>query len=203
MIGYLTDSLAALNRSFAAVYALLERPRAAMRAVVGLLVIHTGLLAYSAYVHSPTLNEPGHLVAGLSYWKFGRFDVYSVNPPLVKLVAALPVMAAGYEEDWSGFYSGPGARPEMAMGKDFVAANGTRSFLLFMLARWACIPFSWVGAMVCYLWARDLSGRPAGVLAAALWCFEPNILAHASLMSPDAHAAAMGVAASYTFSTLR
>lgn len=188
-----------VNRSFAAVYALLERPRVACNAVVALLAIQSGLLAYSAYVHSPTINEPGHLVAGLSYWKFSRFDVYNVNPPLVKLVAALPVMAVGYEEDWSGFYTGRGARPEFAMGEDFVAANGERSFFLFMIARWACIPFSWLGGIVCYLWARDLYGRPAGIIACAIWCFEPNILAHASLMTPDAHATSLGLAACYSF----
>lgn len=188
-----------LLRSFGTFYSLLERPKAARLVVFGLLAIHTGLLAYSAYVHSPTLNEPGHLVAGLSHWKFGRFEVYRVNPPLVKMIAALPVMAVGYEEDWSSFYEGLGARPEMAMGEDFVAANGERSFFLFMIARWACIPLSWIGALTCYLWARDLYGRPSGVMACAIWCFEPNILAHASLMTPDIGGTALGVAACYTF----
>lgn len=188
-----------LQRSFAATYALLDRPKSGCRIVVVLLAIHTVLLAYSAYVHSPTLNEPGHLVAGLSYWKFDRFDVYNVNPPLVKMVAALPVIAAGYEEDWSGFYTGSGARPEFAMGEDFVAANGERSFFLFMVARWACIPFSWLGGVICYLWARDLYGRPAGVIACAIWSFEPNILAHSALITSDAAGAALGVAACYTF----
>jgi hypothetical protein len=78
-----------------------------------LLVIHSGLLAYSAYVHSPTLNEPGHLVAGISHW---RFELFRVNPPLVRMVAALPVMVAGVETDWSNFYDGPGARPVFSMG---------------------------------------------------------------------------------------
>jgi 4-amino-4-deoxy-L-arabinose transferase-like glycosyltransferase len=188
-----------LQRSFAAVYAALEDPRTARRVVVVLLIIHTGLLGYSACVHSPTLNEPGHLVAGLSHWRFGRFELYRVNPPLVRMVAALPVMAVGYDEDWSGFYEGPGVRPEFSMGKDFVAANGERSFFLFMIARWACIPFSWIGAIVCYLWARDLYGRPAGVLACTIWCFEPNVLAHASLITADAAATAFGAAACYLF----
>jgi hypothetical protein len=199
MLAAAREYVAALHCSFAASFRLLELPKAARRAVVLLLAVQSALLAYSAYVHSPTLNEPGHLVAGLSYWKFGRFDVYSVNPPLVKLVAALPVMAVGYEENWNSFYSGPGVRPEMGMGEDFVAANGERSFFLFMIARWVCIPFSWLGGIVCYLWARDLYGRPAGVVACAIWCFEPNILAHASLMTPDAHATSLGLAACYTF----
>ena len=171
----------------------------AAKVVVALLLVHSGLLAYSAYVHSPTLNEPGHLVAGLSHWKFNRYELYRVNPPLVRMVAALPVMAAGYEEDWSGFYDGPGARPVFNMGEDFVAANGERSYFLFMMARWACVPFSWLGAIVCYLWARDLSGKLAGVMACTLWCFSPNILAHASLITADAHATALGLAACYTF----
>jgi len=188
-----------LEQSISSCVRLLYVPRIARNVVFGLLFIQTGLLAYSAYVHSPTLNEPAHLVAGLSHWKFGRFELYRVNPPLVRMVAALPVMTADYEQDWSGFHDGPGARPVFAMGEDFIAANGERSFFLFMIARWACIPFSWIGGIVCYLWARDLYGRPAGVLACALWCFSPNILAHASLITADAHATALGLAACYTF----
>ena len=92
------------------------RPRLVWGVVVTLLTIHAGLLAYAATTHSPTLNEPGHLVAGLSNWKFGRFELYRVNPPLTRTVAALPVIAAGYEEDWGGFYEGPGARPVFGMG---------------------------------------------------------------------------------------
>ncbi|MEM6484583.1 MAG: glycosyltransferase family 39 protein, partial [Pseudomonadota bacterium] len=174
-------------------------PRVAWRLIVAMLAVHSALLMYSAYAHSPTLNEPGHLVAGLSHWKFGRFELYRVNPPLVRMVAALPVMAVGCEEDWSGFYEGPGARPVFGMGEDFVAANGERTFFLTMIARWACMPFSWLGAIVCYLWGRDLYGRQAGLIACFIWCFEPNILAHASLITADAHATALGLAACYTF----
>lgn len=188
-----------VNASFAALYRFLDRTRVAVVVFLAFLATHTGLLGYSAYVHSPTLNEPAHLVAALSHWKFGRFELYRVNPPLVRMVAALPVMAVGYEEDWSGFYEGPGARPVFGMGEDFVAANGERTFFLTMIARWACIPFSWLGAIICYLWGRDLYGRPAGLLAAFFWCFEPNILAHASLITADAGGTALGVAACYTF----
>lgn len=91
------------------VYRLLVRRRVARRVLGLLLLIHTAILAYCAYVHSPTLNEPAHLVAGLTHWKFARFDVYNVNPPLIKMVAALPVMLVGYNEDWLGFFTGPGS----------------------------------------------------------------------------------------------
>jgi len=188
-----------LNQSLHQSCNLLNRPKAAFLAVLGLLAIHSVLLLYSSYVHSPTLNEPGHLVAGLSHWELGRYELYRVNPPLVRMVASLPVMLADYEPDWKNFHEGPGTRPVFEIGLDFLDANGERSFWLLTLARWACLPFSWVGGAICYLWARDLFGRPSGVLACTLWCFSPNILAHVPLITPDAHASSLGVAACYLF----
>ena len=32
------------------------------------------------------------------------------------------------------------------------------------------------GAVICGLWARELYGANAGLLALALWCLSPNIL---------------------------
>ena len=157
------------------------------------------LVGYGAYVHSPTYNETAHLVAGISYWKFRPFDVYCVNPPLVKLIAALPVLAVGCEADWSEYYAGPGARPEMALGEAFVRVNDERTLFLVTIARWACIPLCLVGGLTCYSWGRDLGGSWAGVLAAGLWSFSPNVLAHGQLCTPDAHATAIGAAACYSF----
>ncbi len=167
--------------------------------VVILLSVHALLLAWGARVHSPTLNEPGHLVAGISIWKYGRFDIYRVNPPLVRLVATVPVLLAGCKTEWRSFYNGPDARPEFALGEDFVAANQQRSAWLFTLARWACIPFSLIGGFVCFRWARDLYGSPSGLLALFLWCFCPNILAHGQLITSDVAGTSLGFAAFYAF----
>ena len=164
-----------------------------------LLAVHAGLLAYAATRHSPTLNEPGHLVAGLAMWEYGRFDVYRVNPPLTRLIAPLPVLLAGYRMDWTRFNDEPGARPEFELGAEFMKANGSRAHRLIVLARLSCIPFSLAGATFCFLWAKELYGATAGLASAAIWCFDPNILAHAELITSDAAAATTGVGASYCF----
>jgi 4-amino-4-deoxy-L-arabinose transferase-like glycosyltransferase len=161
--------------------------------------VHCGLLGWGALVHSSTLNEPGHLAAGISNWQFGQFEIYRVNPPLVRMCAAAPVLVAGCETDWNAFDRGPRARPEFQLGEDFVAANGKRSLWLFTLARWACIPFSVLGGVICFLWARKLYGWGAEVFALTLWCFCPNILAHGQLITPDVCATSLGLAACYTF----
>lgn len=176
------------------------RRRLLIAAVCLLLAIHAGLLAYSATRHSPTMLEPALLVSGLSHWEFGRFELYRVNPPLVRMVAALPVMAAGYKSDWKGFYESPGARPEFSMGSDFIAANGERSIWLFTIARWACIPFSLIGGLFAFAYSREIwRSDAAGLLTLTVWCFEPNILAHAELITNDVACTAFGIGATWLF----
>ena len=167
--------------------------------VLVLLATQAGLLAYSATRHSPTHLEPAFLAAGISHWQFGRFELYRVNPPLVRMVAALPVLAIGCETDWSRFYEGPGSRAEFPIGEDFIKANGPASIPLFFYARWACIPFNLIGAFFAYRWAKDLYGNAAGLVTLTLYVFEPNLLAHGELITPDGACTAFGILAGYTF----
>jgi len=176
----------------------MSRSRATLIAA-SLLAIHAGLLAWSGHRHSPTLDEVGHLPAGLAIWQLGRFDLYKVNPPLTRAVAAAPVALVPHETDWSKLSNAPGARPEWAIGADFIRANGERSFWLFALARWTCIPFSLIGGVVCWRWARALFGESAGLVALALWCFCPSIIGNGSMITPDVPAAALGALAAFRF----
>jgi hypothetical protein len=166
---------------------------------IGLLAIHAAMLAWSAARLSPTIDEPAHLVAGLSYWKTGRFDLYCVNPPLPPLIGALPVVLTQPVWDETPIEEHLIGRPEFALGRRFLAENGERSLTLMMIARWACVSFSLMGALGCYFWARELYGRAAGFLAMGLWCPFPEVLAHGAVMTPDMPAAATGVWAGFLF----
>jgi hypothetical protein len=153
-----------------------------------LLGCHVALLAWSAARHSPTIDEVTWLPAGIHHWQTGSFDSAIVNPPLVRLLAAAPVL-------WSLSSDG---QPTNG-GTDFVRTYGRRSFWMFTVGRWACIPISLVGAYVCYRWARQLYGTCSAFVALSLWCFSPNILAHGQLIANDCAAASFGVAAAYAF----
>ncbi|HQU44945.1 MAG TPA: glycosyltransferase family 39 protein, partial [Pirellulales bacterium] len=169
-------------------------------AVCALLIGHALLVVLTAWRCSPTRDEPAHLAAGISHWRFGDFSLYRVNPPLVRMLAALPVLLAGADEDWSAFSDRRLARAEFPVGSALVAANGPRSAWLVFLARLACLPFSLIGAGVCFRWAREMhGGAPAGLMALALWCFCPIVLGHAALLTPDVAAASLGAAACYLF----
>jgi hypothetical protein len=168
-------------------------------AVTSLLALQGALLVYGAAVHSPTVDEPAHLAAGIRHWKCGDFELYKVNAPLVKMLAALPVLAASPNTDGSDYIQGVGVRAEWRVGDDFIRANGSRLYWLVMLARCAVVPLVFLGGYVCWRWARELYGVPAGLVALALWCFCPNILAYGQIITADAGATALGIAAGYAF----
>jgi hypothetical protein len=167
-----------------------------------LALVHTLLLAIGAIRNGPTFNEPSHLVSGMCYWTAGRCDAYAVNPPLVRSIAALPILLAhGELQDDNGdcICGYGGFRPESPMGEAFVRANRDRVLWFHTIARLTLLPLSLLGGYVCFRWARDAYGDRAGLLAASLWYLSPNIIAHAQLITPDAHAASLGVVASYLF----
>ena len=166
-------------------------------APVVLLAVHTVLVAFSSAHHNPTVDEAAHIAAGLSNWRFGRFELYHVNPPLVRMCATLPLLFYGCEEDWTA--PTVFTRREFDLGREFILANGEASIWLIAIARWALIPFSLAGAATCWIWTRELYGRECGSVALCLWCFSPSILAYAQLVVPDMAATSLGIIAWYLF----
>ncbi len=158
-----------------------------------------GLLVFIASNTSPTIDEPAHLASGLFHWQTGTISSYTVNPPLVRLIATAPLVVAGRGVDLPSSLVHFGGRIEFSLGDRWLIARGSQATTDMWIARTACIVFALVGALSVFFWARDLYGRRAGLLALALWCFSPNVLAHGSLMTPDAASAAMGILACYAF----
>lgn len=176
------------------------RSRLAVHAAIAILTFHALLVGWVSYVTGPNLDEPAHLASGISHWMFGQFELYRVNPPLVRLVASAPVLATSVETDWSSWRSHSNySRPEFYVGRDFALKNKMAGFWYFTMARWACLPLCLIGAWVTFLWARDLYGDQAGVLAIWLYCFCPNLIGWGASITPDAVGASLGILAAYKF----
>ncbi|WP_198000932.1 ArnT family glycosyltransferase [Gimesia fumaroli] len=137
------------------------------------------------------------MVAGLAFWHFGDTSLYRVNPPLIKVIATLPVFLSKHETNWAAYIPNPQARSEFVLGSAFFKLNGVHSFWLFSIARWICIPLSIMGGIVCYCWATDLYGSKSGILALTMWCFSPNVLTWGASITPDLGTTALGIIASY------
>ena len=59
--------------------------------LVALLLCQAGLLGYVGLTSSAVYNEEGHLASGLVHLRSGSFSAFAVNPPLPRMVAALPL----------------------------------------------------------------------------------------------------------------
>ena len=155
-------------------------------AVVGLLSVHLALAERSLVLENPTVDEVVHLPAGVTYWQKGTFRLYHHNPPLVRMIAALPViwanpvMAPVYEqESWTR----PDPSPT-SFSQTFAYFNATRYFDLFQLARMVMPLFSILGGLVVFAWSRRLHGSLGGLLSLCLWVFCPE---HTGALPADHH----------------
>ena len=127
---------------------------------------------------NPTIDEVVHLPAGVTYWQKHTFRLYHHNPPLVKLVAALPVVCSGvlteplYESSMEVDRPGPGDVCSSFRG------NQRRTILRALSARPAdhAALFRARRTWSFSLWSRRLYGNWGGLLSLSLWVFCPNVL---------------------------
>ena len=76
-------------------------PRVLARLHVPVLVALCAALALAAALgDSATIDEPGHLAAGLAAWHGGDFRLAPDHPPLARLWASLPVFLLPHQ--WPG-----------------------------------------------------------------------------------------------------
>ena len=157
------------------------------------IVLSAIAIAYIGLVSSPTIDEVGHLPAGCLIVEYGVFDLYEVNPPIAKVLSAIPVTIIRPNYDWSSYSNQPGARREWEVVRVFCAANGEKTFEIFAIARWSLLPLWILGAVIVARWASHYFGQLAGLTATILWSTTPDVMAWSATICPDSIAATMGL----------
>lgn len=177
--------------------------RTVWAALAGLLVVHVLFAVTGLRRKSATIDEVAHLPAGISYWQKASFALYHHNPPLVKMLSALPVLASQPVVDYTGSWAiaekGGHSPSHAAFGAEFMRDNADRYFELYFRARYVIVALSALGGLLVFLWARELWGPLGGLVSAAVWALSPNVLAHAGLVTTDLGATVAGFAATYLF----
>lgn len=165
-----------------------------------LLCVQGVLMGLSLSRNGVTLDESRHLPVGLRYWDTGEFWAYHHNPPLTRLVSALPLVLADTPRAHAEMEYEPGERRnDQVIGQDFERLHREDYLAVFVLARWMGVGFAVLGGWVVFGWSRELFGDAGGLLSTALWAFCPLVLGHGGLVTPDVGAAALMAAASWAF----
>jgi Dolichyl-phosphate-mannose-protein mannosyltransferase len=150
--------------------------------LAGALLLHAGLGVDTLRRESATFDEGAHLPAGYTYLALGDHRLNPEQPPLVKVLAALPLLPLHPVVD-TGHVSWTAAR-QWEFGRRFLYAwnDGDR---LLLRGRLVVVVLSLALVAAVFLRARGLFGPAAGLLALLLATLSPELLAHGTLVTTD------------------
>src|SRR5271169_4678882 len=152
-------------------------------------------LALSIRQQSITWDEDDHLYAGYMTWKTGDFGLNPEHPPLVKMLAAVPLLSMDLRVPP---LQGRNFKHEAFLGgKDFLFKNEADTMLF--RARMAASLLTLLLAVLVFFGAQEMFGMAAGFLALTLLVFDPNLLAHGALVTTDAGLSCFLFASVYAF----
>ena len=129
---------------------------------------------------SATYDETAYLGTGNYILKFHRFDdIAALRHPVFWTVwhdLPLLVLSSIPDSVWQ-------QDSEILRGQDIIALR--QDDLLLNACRFMVLPFGLLLGLVVFDWSRELYGLSGAFVALTVYCFSPNILANASLITPD------------------
>ncbi len=152
-----------------------------------LVVVMCGQMWVSVRRLSITSDEADHLHAGYRYLQCRDFGWNPEHPPLVKMIAAVPLLAMQVNDPIRSPCGMPSNKlHDFQVGHDFVFAN---SESVLTAGRTAVSILAVLLLVTVWFFARTMFGPSVAAIAGILIAFEPNLLAHGSLIMTDVPAA--------------
>jgi hypothetical protein len=158
------------------------------------------LAVFSMKDDSVTMDEVAHLPAGYSYLTQKDMRLNPEHPPLIKDLAALPLLfiqginfpseIKAWQEDINGQWD---------FGYHFLYQMGNPVDKMIFWGRIPMILILILLGFYVFKWARELFGNKAALLSLFLFSFSPTLLAHGRLVTTDVGAAVGVFIATYYF----
>ncbi|HEY1265600.1 MAG TPA: glycosyltransferase family 39 protein, partial [Terriglobales bacterium] len=145
--------------------------------------------------NSITWDEDDHIYAGYMSLKHGDFGLNPEHPPLVKMLAALPLLDLPLKMPalQARFFK----IEAFLGGKEFIFQNDFEQILF--RARMAASLLTLLLALLVFLATREMFGTGAAFIALALLAFDPNLLAHGAVVGTDMGLSCFMFGAIYAF----
>jgi 4-amino-4-deoxy-L-arabinose transferase-like glycosyltransferase len=157
-----------------------------------LLLLFAGRLVDTARRKSFTFDEPHYVGTGLYLWRTGDYrwaGVLAAQAPLAFHLGSLGLLALDLH----------GREPKPTLGFDLLRASDVPIGRLRLLARLPFIALAVWGGLLAFLWAREVAGDAAGLVAAFCYTFSPTILANGFEAHSDVTVTVFYLQTLYTF----
>jgi hypothetical protein len=155
--------------------------------VGAILCVGLVLQCIGAWQDSQTTDEAVHLSAGYSYWVTNDHRLNPEHPPLVKMMAAAPLLFVpniAFSTTMQGWVK----NEQWNVGANLVhnsGASGLNAQQIMFLGRLPMI-FLWLCLGLLLGWvARRVWGEAAQFVTTTLFVFEPSFLGHGHLVTTD------------------
>lgn len=172
-------------------------------AAISLLLVMVVEVVHAVRGESLTWDEGDHIFAGYQSWKAFDFGLNPEHPPLVKLVATVPLLGLDLR---APKLQGRFFKTESYMdGRELLFRNGPAdgrrypARTLILRVRMFAMVFTVAAALLVFFAGLEMFGTTAGLVALAIFCFEPNLLAHGAYVTTDMGASCTIFATVYAF----
>jgi len=145
------------------------------------------------------MDELAHIPAGYGYVKYLDYRLNPEHPPLVKALAALPLLFQSDinfptdKDSWQTDING-----QWTAGTQFLYESGNDADQIIKWSRFGPMILTLLLILLIYVWAKSLVGKNWALLPALLFGLSPTVLAHGHYVTTDL-GAAFGIFASTYF----
>jgi 4-amino-4-deoxy-L-arabinose transferase-like glycosyltransferase len=150
-----------------------------------LLTIMFALMFFSSWNDAVIFDETAHIGAGYSYLTQRDMRLNPEHPPLVKDLAALPLLLLNlrFPTDtaaWQSLVNG-----QWDQGGPFLFEFGNNADSILHFARFPIMILGLLLGIVLFLWTRNLYGNKTAILATFFYAFSPTVIAHSRFVTTD------------------
>lgn len=164
-----------------------------------ILAVMFGLSLFTMKNDSAIVDEVAHIPAGYSYLKYGDYRLNPEHPPLLKDIAAAPLMALDlkFPTDSPAWYEQ--ANGQWETGWDFLYHYGNNADQILFFSRLPILIIGIILGFFIYRFCLKRFGPAVAILTLTLFAFSPNIIAHDHFVTTDLGIAAATFFAIWTF----
>jgi len=156
--------------------------------VLGMVAVAALFLFNAAAGDSAIFDETAHIVSGYTYVRHLDYRFNPEHPPLVKMLAGLPLLFEHLNFSTDKGYWG-GLNEQWWAGNEFLYKSGNDADIIILLARIGPILLTLLTIIFIYIFAKGIIGRYWALLPTFLFALSPIVLAHGHYVTTDIGAA--------------
>ena len=154
-----------------------------------MLGVMTALMFHSSWDDTATSDDNVALISGYSYLRTQEYRLEPQNPPLIKDLAAVPLLFMNLHEPWQLKDWVVDKEPD-TLGRAFLYQLGNDADSILRAARTPMILFSLAFGALLFWWTRRHYGDAVALLTLFFYAFSPTVIAHSRFVATDLGATA-------------